>query len=95
MRRTGWRPCRTYHVRRRDDSLQADVSPVKVFEYMAFGLAVVAFDLRETRALSGQRGHAGRAGSFRAPRLNVIPAAGPGDRPPPWDRAVRDGVSRS
>ncbi len=53
MRRTGWRPCRTYHVRRRDDSLQADVSPVKVFEYMAFGLAVVAFDLRETRALSG------------------------------------------
>ena len=36
-----------------DASLQADVSPVKVFEYMAFGLAVVAFDLRETRALSG------------------------------------------
>ena len=34
-----------------DASLQADVSPVKAMEYMAFGLPVVAFDLPETRAL--------------------------------------------
>ncbi len=35
-----------------DASLQADVSPVKLYEYMAFGLPVVAFDLDETRALA-------------------------------------------
>ena len=36
-----------------DASLQADVSPVKLFEYLAFGLPVVAFDLLQTRALAG------------------------------------------
>jgi glycosyltransferase involved in cell wall biosynthesis len=34
-----------------DTSLQAEVSPVKAMEYMAFGLPVVAFDLPETAAL--------------------------------------------
>lgn len=34
-----------------DASLQAEVSPVKVMEYMAFGMPVVAFDLPETTAL--------------------------------------------
>jgi glycosyltransferase involved in cell wall biosynthesis len=33
-----------------DASLQAEVSPVKAMEYMAFGLPVVAFDLPETAA---------------------------------------------
>ncbi len=35
-----------------DASLQADISPVKLYEYMAFGLPVVAFDLPQTRALA-------------------------------------------
>lgn len=35
-----------------DASLQSEVSPVKVMEYMAFGLPFVAFDLAETRAIS-------------------------------------------
>ena len=34
-----------------DTSLQVEVSPVKVMEYMACGLPVVAFDLPETAAL--------------------------------------------
>lgn len=34
-----------------DASLQAEVSPVKVVEYMAFGMPVVAFDLPETTPL--------------------------------------------
>ena len=35
-----------------DASLQADIAPVKLYEYMAFGLPVVAFDLPQTRALA-------------------------------------------
>jgi glycosyltransferase involved in cell wall biosynthesis len=34
-----------------DTSLQDEVTPVKALEYMSFGLAFVAFDLRETRRL--------------------------------------------
>lgn len=34
-----------------DASLQPEVSPVKVMEYMAFGLPFAAFDLPETRAI--------------------------------------------
>jgi glycosyltransferase involved in cell wall biosynthesis len=33
-----------------DAALQAEVSPVKATEYLAFGVPLVAFDLRETRA---------------------------------------------
>lgn len=35
-----------------DASLQFEVSPVKVMEYMAFGVPVVAFNLPETRAIA-------------------------------------------
>jgi glycosyltransferase involved in cell wall biosynthesis len=35
-----------------DSSLQAEVSPVKAMEYMAFGIPFVAFDLEETRAMA-------------------------------------------
>lgn len=34
-----------------DTSLQVEISPVKVLEYMAFGLPFVAFDVRETRVM--------------------------------------------
>ena len=37
-----------------DPGLDDLVSPVKAFEYMAFGLPIVAFDLREVRALAGE-----------------------------------------
>lgn len=49
-----------------DSSLQADVSPVKLFEYMAFGLPLVAFDLQETRALSGGAAVLAEPGDIRA-----------------------------
>jgi glycosyltransferase involved in cell wall biosynthesis len=34
-----------------DTSLQGEISPVKILEYMAFGLPFVAFDVAETRAM--------------------------------------------
>ncbi len=34
-----------------DTALQDEISPVKILEYMAFGLPFVAFDVRETRAM--------------------------------------------
>ena len=34
-----------------DTSLQSEISPVKVLEYMAFGLPFVAFDVAETRVM--------------------------------------------
>lgn len=37
-----------------DPALDDMVSPVKAFEYMAFGLPIVAFDLREVRALADE-----------------------------------------
>jgi glycosyltransferase involved in cell wall biosynthesis len=37
-----------------DTTLQQEVTPVKALEYMAFGLAFVAFDLRETRGLASE-----------------------------------------
>jgi glycosyltransferase involved in cell wall biosynthesis len=39
-----------------DASLQEDVSPVKVFEYLAFGVPFVSFDLRETRSVGADAG---------------------------------------
>jgi glycosyltransferase involved in cell wall biosynthesis len=39
-----------------DASLQEEVSPVKVLEYMAFGVPFAAFDLAETRAIGADAG---------------------------------------
>jgi glycosyltransferase involved in cell wall biosynthesis len=39
-----------------DASLQEDVSPVKVFEYMAFGIPFVSFDVQETKAVGAGAG---------------------------------------
>jgi len=49
-----------------DASLQADVSPVKVFEYMAFGVPFVSFDLQETRSVGGGAGAYVPPGDVRA-----------------------------
>ena len=47
-----------------DASLQGDVSPVKIFEYMAFGVAFVSFDLPETKTI-------GTGAGLFAPRGDV------------------------
>jgi glycosyltransferase involved in cell wall biosynthesis len=39
-----------------DASLQGDVSPVKIFEYMAFGVPFACFDLPETTAIGSEAG---------------------------------------
>ena len=49
-----------------DASLQAEVSPVKAVEYMAMGLPFVAFDLRETRAISNGAAMLAEPGDTRA-----------------------------
>jgi glycosyltransferase involved in cell wall biosynthesis len=49
-----------------DTSLQFDVSPVKLYEYMAFGLPVVAFDLLQTRALADGAAVLAEPGDTRA-----------------------------
>lgn len=47
-----------------DTSLQAEVSPVKAMEYMAFGLPFVCFDLLETRRISVDAATLVPAGDF-------------------------------
>lgn len=49
-----------------EPNMEDVVSPVKVLEYMAFGLPVVAFDLTETRALVGDSGVLVAPGDCRA-----------------------------
>jgi glycosyltransferase involved in cell wall biosynthesis len=49
-----------------DASLQEEVSPVKVLEYMAFGVPFVSFDLRETRAIGAGAGVLAPAGDVPA-----------------------------
>lgn len=49
-----------------EPNLEEFVSPVKVMEYMAFGLPVVAFDVDETRSLAGDAAVYARKGDVKA-----------------------------
>ncbi|MGZ4636658.1 glycosyltransferase family 4 protein [Oryzihumus sp.] len=49
-----------------EPNMGPEVSPVKVMEYMASGLPLVAFDLRETRALGGDGGRYATPGDVAA-----------------------------
>jgi glycosyltransferase involved in cell wall biosynthesis len=49
-----------------DASLQAEVSPVKAMEYMAFGVPFVSFDLPETREISDGAAVYAKAGDVEA-----------------------------
>jgi glycosyltransferase involved in cell wall biosynthesis len=48
-----------------DSNLQEEVTPVKGLEYMSFGVPLVAFDLRETRAMAGDAALYAPAGDAR------------------------------
>ncbi|MDX6282635.1 MAG: hypothetical protein QOH03_3706 [Kribbellaceae bacterium] len=55
-----------------DCSLQVEVSPVKVMEYMAQGLPVVCFDLQESKLLAGGAGEFTPAGDIPALAAKVV-----------------------
>jgi glycosyltransferase involved in cell wall biosynthesis len=55
-----------------DTSMQVEVSPVKVMEYMALGLPVVCFDLRESRLLAEGAGVFVRPGDIDELAASVV-----------------------
>lgn len=64
-----------------DISQQAEVTPVKVLEYMAFGLPFVCFDIAETRRLASGAAlfaPAGDVGALAEALVSVVDAEGPG-----------------
>jgi glycosyltransferase involved in cell wall biosynthesis len=64
-----------------DISQQAEVTPVKALEYMAFGLPFACFDIPETRRLASDAAMfapAGDVGALARALVAVIDAGGPG-----------------
>ena len=69
-----------------DASLQQEVSPVKVLEYMAFGVPFVSFDLRETTAVGAGAGAFVPPGDVAALAGELVAVLG--------DRERRAGMAR-
>jgi glycosyltransferase involved in cell wall biosynthesis len=66
-----------------DTSQQAEVTPVKVLEYMAFGLPFASFDVAETRRLASGAAvlaPAGDVGALAEALVSVLDGEGPGRR---------------
>jgi glycosyltransferase involved in cell wall biosynthesis len=72
-----------------DASLQADVSPVKIYEYMAFGLPFVSFDLQETTAVGAAAGSYVAPGDVAALAREVVALLQSPDRRAEMGRAGR------
>ena len=75
-----------------DTSLQAEVSPVKVMEYMGCGLPVVSFDLPETRRITEGAGVLVPAGDEVALAKALVDLLDDADRRAELGRAGRDRV---
>jgi len=75
-----------------DASLQQDVSPVKVFEYMAFGLPFVSFDLQETRTIGAGAGAYVRPGDVQALAAELCTLLGDSRRRAEMGRIGRERV---
>jgi glycosyltransferase involved in cell wall biosynthesis len=63
-----------------DASLQVEVSPVKVMEYMAFGVPFVSFELQETRAIGAGAGAYVPPGDVAALARELVSLLGDPDR---------------
>jgi glycosyltransferase involved in cell wall biosynthesis len=95
----GWVPERTVFAHLAtadlgiDASLQEEVSPVKVLEYMAFGVPFVSFSLRETRAIGAGAGAMVPAGDVAALARELVSLLGDPDRRAEMARIGRERVS--
>jgi glycosyltransferase involved in cell wall biosynthesis len=76
-----------------DASLQEEVSPVKVLEYMAFGIPFVSFDLRETRAIGAGAGAYVRPGDVPALAREMVTLLGDPHRRAEMGRIGRQRVA--
>jgi glycosyltransferase involved in cell wall biosynthesis len=77
-----------------EPNLEEFVSPVKVMEYMAFGLPFVAFDVAETRALAGAAAAYAPAGDVEALARLIDEMLTDADRRAAMGRAGRERVER-
>jgi glycosyltransferase involved in cell wall biosynthesis len=75
-----------------DASLQEDISPVKIFEYMAFGVPFVSFDLGETRSVGGDAGVYVPPGDVEALARALVGLVGDSDRRAEMGRIGRERV---
>ena len=63
-----------------DSNLQEEVTPVKGLEYMAFGVPMVAFDLRETRVMAGDAADYVAPGDAHTLAASIVALVGDGAR---------------
>jgi len=75
-----------------DASLQEEVSPVKVLEYMAFGVPFVSFDLRETTAVGTGAGAFVPPGDVAALAGELVAVLGDRERRAAMGRIGRERV---
>jgi glycosyltransferase involved in cell wall biosynthesis len=75
-----------------DASMQEDVSPIKIYEYMAFGVPFVSFDLQETTAVGAGSGSYVAPGDVDGLAREVVALIGDPDRRTAMGRLGRERV---
>jgi glycosyltransferase involved in cell wall biosynthesis len=78
-----------------ESNLEEIVSPVKAMEYLAFGLPLAGFDLRETRLVAGDAGAYARPGDVEALARLVDALLDDPERRAEMGRAGRSRVART